>query len=122
MLDSTFHPYPKSTNAWTDHVGDGNILGFRFPIRNLCDEIGPRKVRPCLVLNRIERDGRDFLLLCYGTSVTTSRASGRDISVWDPGLAAACGLRKPTRFDGGRRSRDLRRRRFQIQPTSLTRG
>jgi hypothetical protein len=90
-----------SVNAWQNALKPGHIVTFRFPVRD-CDM--PPKVRPCLVLDVIERGGLRFAVLAYGTTSRTNANRGFEIYVPGGLGAKLAGLRKPTRFVGARRA------------------
>ena len=94
---------PTSTRHWHDKICPGDVVLFRFPIRNLNGEIGDCKIRPCLVLERFEIEAGIFVELCFGISVPTRKATGLDVAIWQPELARNSGLHQPTRFQGARR-------------------
>ena len=101
MLDT---PSIRTTKVhWHDTIASGDVVLFRFPIRNLKGESGDCKIRPCLVLERFEFDAGTFVELCFGTTVPTRKASGLDVAIWQPELAQNSGLHHPTRFEGARR-------------------
>ncbi|PYE83948.1 hypothetical protein [Pseudoroseicyclus aestuarii] len=101
MLDSTT-TILAMTPAWQDHLSPGDIVSFRFPVR----EAGPGdrlKARPCLVLEIEEMAGQRFALLAYGTSSPRRANWGYEVHALHHEDHATFGLDRPTRFIGKRR-------------------
>ncbi|WP_171006914.1 type II toxin-antitoxin system PemK/MazF family toxin [Shimia litoralis] len=97
MLD-TYHPNPKRSEDWRDHLSWGDIVSFRFPILDppLTDKT-PKK-RPCLIIDRDPKDGIPMVTIAYGTSQDTRKTRGYDLAVTSQTGILAAGLHKPTRF------------------------
>ncbi len=95
-------PFTHDFN-WKDLVERGDVVKFRFPV---ADEIAPGeqpKLRPCLLLDVIERNGETFVELAYGTSSDGCANRGYEVLVKQAVSRAAAGLDKPTRFVCARR-------------------
>lgn len=86
---------------WQATLGCGAIVLFRFPVRLPGDGDMP-KTRPCLVLEVLERGGRRFALLAYGTSAATAANHGYEVTVGTAEAVAEAGLDRYTRFVGAR--------------------
>lgn len=97
MFDQTIN----ETTHWADDIRRGDIVLFRFPIRRAGKGEVP-KVRPCLVLEVEDRFGEKRLTLAYGTSAPTAANRGYEIPVTHAEDVRAAGLRRATRFVGGR--------------------
>lgn len=94
---------PQTTGTdWQSRLQPADIVAFRFPHERLCKR-GVPKVRPTLVLDRVEIGGTPFALLAYGTSSRRPRAPDLLVEVDDVAEIAAASLDAPTRFDGARR-------------------
>ncbi|MCB1347122.1 MAG: hypothetical protein KDK11_00175 [Maritimibacter sp.] len=91
----------RETAHWANEIKRGDVVLFRYPIRNPRAEETP-KTRPCLVLEIDERFGTKRLTLAYGTSVPSSANRGYEIPVTLPDDMRAAGLKRATRFVGAR--------------------
>ena len=87
---------------WTANLRIGQILRFRFPVKENGDT-EKSKARPCLVLNLRHGLGKRYVELAYGTSAYTKSNKGYEVRVSQLEEALAAGLMKPTRFIGARR-------------------
>ena len=106
------NPTPKTASTevtplvrhqdWVTDLQIGQILRFRFPIKEAGDGDRP-KARPCLVLNLRQGLGKRFAELAYGTSAYTKSNKGYEVRVSRLEEAVAAGLTHPTRFIGARR-------------------
>lgn len=90
------------TANWKAGIKIGQIVLFRFPIRENASEEQP-KLRPCLVLNTRRMLGKVFVELAYGTSAQTTANKGYEVRILRDADANAVGLSRPTRFIGARR-------------------
>ena len=87
---------------WKAGIKIGQIILFRFPVRENGNEEQP-KLRPCLVLNTRRMLGKVFVELAYGTSAQTTANKGYEVRILRDADANAVGLSRPTRFIGARR-------------------
>lgn len=92
---------PQTAN-WKVGIKIGQIVLFRFPIRENASEEQP-KLRPCLVLNTRRMLGKVFVELAYGTSAQTTANKGYEVRILRDADANEVGLSRPTRFIGARR-------------------
>ena len=90
------------TANWKAGIKIGQIILFRFPVREHGSEEQP-KLRPCLVLNTRRMLGKVFVELAYGTSAQTTANKGYEVRILRDADANAVGLSRPTRFIGARR-------------------
>lgn len=96
MLDHTDYTVPVTD--WQQTLSRGDIVRFRFPVKEPCSSRSRPKLRPCLVLEIRDLGGSRFATLAYGTSADTNANRGREVIVTDPDAMATAGLEKPTRF------------------------
>jgi hypothetical protein len=101
MLDQTDYT-PPSTD-WQQRLSRGDIVRFRFPVKEPCTSGERPKLRPCLVLEIVDFGGTRFITLAYGTSADTKANRGQEVLVTKPASMQAAGLEKPTRFVCARR-------------------
>ena len=98
MLDTI--PQNSALKHWQTVLKPGHIVTFAFPFRETDER---PKVRPCLVLDVFDRDGKRFAVLAYGTTAPTNANRGYEVHVTDDLALKFTGLRRPTRFVGARR-------------------
>ena len=95
---------PKPLTAkpiWPDDLRRGDVVRFRFPV---AEEDGKTpKLRPCLVLETGELNGRRSATLAYGTGAPAKGKYGYEVIVGNKTSMIAAGLTKPTRFVAIRR-------------------
>ncbi|SEJ52120.1 hypothetical protein SAMN05421762_1184 [Pseudooceanicola nitratireducens] len=91
----------EETAHWADDIQRGDIVLFRFPVRNSQAADGLPVARPCLVMEVDGEGENQRLVLAYGTSRIAATNTGYDIAVKGVELRAA-GMTRPTRFIGAR--------------------
>jgi hypothetical protein len=89
---------------WRPATVVGAIVAFRFPVaadiatvEAECPAALPRAI-PCLVIDRMERNGLDYVRLAYGTQRHIRVCTGGDLIVTRPEGRNSAGLARPTRF------------------------
>lgn len=90
-----------SEPIWPDHVQRGDVVRLHFPVAEGGGETP--KIRPCLVLETGELNGRRSITLAYGTTAHPKRNYGYEVIVKGKAAMHAAGLTKPTRFVAIRR-------------------
>ncbi|WGT52615.1 hypothetical protein [Thioclava nitratireducens] len=91
---------PPRLKPWSDTIKAGDIISYRFPLREGVTEERP-KPRPCLVLAVSHHNGQRWLCVAYGTSSRKKALNplGIELSLT---AAMACGLDRATGFLGSR--------------------
>jgi hypothetical protein len=88
-------------NDWRDALSAGDVVVYLWPLIDPAPGEVP-KLRPSLVLAIREIDGVRHAELVFGTG-QLRRRNPRDVILDDPGAMRCAGVRKPTRFEFGRR-------------------
>jgi hypothetical protein len=101
MLD-TIHTTLTMTPAWQDHISQGDVVSFRFPLAEEASA-GQPKARPCLILDIVTMGGDRYAVLAYGTTSHRRSNVGYEVHVRRRDEYFSAGLDEPTRFVGARR-------------------
>ena len=81
---------------WPDDLRRGDVVRFRFPVAE--EDFEKPKLRPCLVLESGELNGRRSVTLAYGTGAPAKGQYGYEVIIKGKDAMRAAGLTKPTRF------------------------
>ncbi len=115
MKNNPSTPLPLS---WKDTLQSGDIVAFRFP-HQWEGAQGP-KVRPALVINVGQKEGKHVAVLAYGTTTRLRKdAYTLDVQITDELNQAS--LHKPTRFHVSRRIEvSLDDESFDVKSSAIT--
>ena len=94
-------PKALDENDWRDALRAGDVVVYAWPLIDPAPGEVP-KHRPSLVLAIHEIDGVRHAEIVFGTG-QLRRRNPRDVILDDPGVMRCAGVRKPTRFEFGRR-------------------